>query len=93
VPPDVVTTTDTVPAPVGTVVVIVVSLITVKVEEIPPKVTDIAPVNLIPEIVIDVPIGPVLGLSAVIEGATGVKPMPAPGSKITRCAVSSVYRN
>jgi hypothetical protein len=93
VPFGVITVTPVVPVPDGTVVVIVVSLTTVKEAEVAPKLTDVAPVNLTPEMVTAVPIGPVFGLSDVIDGEIGVVPIPAPGSKITRCAVSSVYRN
>ena len=92
-PLGVVTVTAAIPVPDGTVVVIVVSLTTVKEAEAAPKFTAVAPVNLTPEMVTAVPIGPVFGLSEVMDGAMGVVPNPAPGSKITRCAVSSVYRN
>ena len=92
-PLGVVTVTAAIPVPDGTVVVMVASSTTVKEAEVAPKLTDVAPVNLTPEMVTAVPIGPVFGLSDVIDGEIGVVPIPAPGSKITRCAVSSVYRN
>ena len=69
-PAVVVTITAAAPDPDGAVVVMVVSFTTVKVAEIPPKVTDVVPVKLLPEIVTEVPMGPVVGDSDVMTGNT-----------------------
>jgi hypothetical protein len=81
------------PVPDGAVAVTAASLTIEKVAETPPKVTEDAPVNPLPETLTEVPIGPVFGLSRVMAGGGNALPIITPGSKITRCAVSSVYRN
>jgi hypothetical protein len=83
-------TTSTVPVPDGATAVTDASLATEKVAETPPKVTDDAPVNPLPETLTEVPIGPVFGLSRVTTGGGNALPIITPGSKIIRCAVSSV---
>ena len=76
VPPGVVTVT--LPdAPVPTTAVILVAELTVKEEAaIPPKFTTVAPVKLVPVIVIDVPVPPLDGVKEVIVGA-GINVKPA----------------
>ena len=73
VPPDVVTSTDAVPAvPAGTVALIEVALLTVKlVADTPPMVTALAPVRFVPVMVIAVPpsVVPVEGETLVMVGA------------------------
>ena len=73
VPPDVVTSTDAVPAvPVGTVALIEVELTTLKlVAAAPPMVTALAPVKFVPVMVIAVPpsVVPVDGETLVMVGA------------------------
>jgi hypothetical protein len=62
VPPGFVTVTGPVVAEAGTVVVIVVFEVTVKVAARPLNLTDVAPVKLEPVIVTDVPAVPCVGL-------------------------------
>ena len=73
VPPAVVTKTLAVPAlPAGVVQVAVVLLVTLKAEQAePPTVMPVAPVRLVPVMVIDVPpaVGPLVGVMAVTVGA------------------------
>lgn len=69
-PPGVVTVMPPLEAPVGTVVVIRVSLTTVNTAATePPNLTDVAPVNPEPLIVTSVPTGPEVGEIDVIAGA------------------------
>ena len=69
VPFGVVTAILPVTAPEGTVAAICVAEFTVKlVEETPPKVTDVAPVKLVPVITTDVPGPPLGGVNEVIDG-------------------------
>ena len=69
VPEGVVTPINPLIAPAGTVAVIWVSELTVKVAEVPLKVTDVAPVKLEPVIVTLVPVVPFVGMKPVITGA------------------------
>jgi hypothetical protein len=72
VPPTVVTVTSTVPVPAGDVAVIWVAELTVKlVAAVPPMVTPVAPVKLVPVTVTEVPpaVVPELGLIPVTVGA------------------------
>ena len=72
VPPAVVTPTWTVPVPAGAVAVICVAEFTVKpVAGVPPKLTAVAPMRLVPVMVTLVPpvAGPVVGETAVTVGA------------------------
>ncbi len=75
VPPGVVTLTDAVPAePAGVVAVIDVALTTVTdVAATPPTVTDVAPMNPVPVIVIEVPpaSGPLAGETFVTVSTGG----------------------
>jgi hypothetical protein len=57
-------------ARVGTVAVIRVEELTVKVADLPLKVTEVAPVKLPPVIVTSVPALPLAGVKLVIQGAT-----------------------
>lgn len=57
-------------APFGTVVAICVSEFTVKVAEVPLKVSFVACVNPVPLMVTEVPIGPLAGATLVIVGLT-----------------------
>src|SRR5487761_2529426 len=71
VPPGVTTRTSTVPATwAGLMAVMWLSLITVGVVPMPPKLTEVAPVKPLPNIVTSVPpeVGPVAGLTAVTVG-------------------------
>lgn len=71
VPADVVTTIGPVVASAGTVAVILMAELTVKVvAEMPLKLTDVAPVKLAPLIVTLAPAGPLVGEKLVIRGAT-----------------------
>jgi hypothetical protein len=69
VPFGVVTAIGPVVAPVGTVAVIWVFELTVKVAATPMNLTEVAPVKFVPVIVTDVPTGPLVGLNDVIVGA------------------------
>jgi hypothetical protein len=69
VPFGVVTEMVPVRAPVGTLVVILVELLTVKVAATPPKVTDVAPVKFVPPSVTLVPTLPDDGVKLEIVGA------------------------
>lgn len=74
VPPGVVTAIKPVVAPAGTVVVIWVAELTVKVAAVPLKVTLVASVKLVPVRVLLVPTGPLVGLKLVrVGGKTTVK--------------------
>jgi hypothetical protein len=69
VPETVVTEMDPVAAVAGTVAVICVAELTVKVAVVPPKLTDDAPVKLVPVMTTDVPGGPLVGANPLIVGA------------------------
>jgi hypothetical protein len=66
--------TSTVPDPAGEVAVIEVALLTVKVDDVVPKFTAVAPVKLVPVIVTLVPpeVKPEVGLTAVTVGGEAV---------------------
>ena len=71
VPPGVVTVISMVPAAcAGEVAVIWVAELTVKVAEVPPKLTIVAPVNPVPVIMTEVPpaAGPLVGFLPVTDG-------------------------
>src|SRR5438067_1500104 len=68
VPSGVVTLTGPVVAPAGTVAEICVDELTVKVALVPLKVTEVAPVKLVPLIVTLVPTGPLEGVKLVMVG-------------------------
>jgi hypothetical protein len=55
-------------APVGTVAVIEVGELTVKVAAVPLNVTELTPAKFVPVIVTCVPTGPVFGLKLTISG-------------------------
>ena len=72
VPPGVVTVTSTVPVPAGAVALMLVALLTVKLEAaVVPNFTALAPVKPVPVIATEVPpvLGPELGLTPVTVGA------------------------
>src|SRR2546421_17373 len=70
VPPDVVTRSGPVVAPVGTVARMVVAELTVKLVALTPlNVTAVAPVKFVPVIVTVLPTGPLVGVKLVIVGA------------------------
>src|SRR5439155_20537133 len=71
VPPPVVTLIGPDVAPAGTVALICVSELTVKLAEVPLNVTALAPVKAPPLIVTEVPTGPLAGENELIEGAAG----------------------
>ena len=72
VPPDVVTRSSPVVAPVGTVACIVVAELTVKLVALTPlNVTAVAPVKFVPVIVTVLPTGPLVGVKLVIVGGGG----------------------
>jgi hypothetical protein len=71
VPPDVVTDTKALTAPVGTVVVICVALATVNMATVEPKPTDVAPVKFVPVMVTASPALPLVGATLVMLGAGG----------------------
>lgn len=75
-------------ARVGTVAVIRVGELTVKVAGFPLKVTEFAPVKLPPVIVTSVPARPLTGVKLVIQGATVkfVVLMPVPADVVTAIA-------
>ena len=70
VPKGVVTVISTRPEPAGEVAVIWVAELTVKVAEVPPKLTIVAPVNPVPVIMTEVPpaAGPLVGFLPVTVG-------------------------
>jgi len=70
VPPGVVTAMGPVVAPVGTVAVIWVALLTVTVAFMPLNLTTVAAVKLVPVITTEVPTGPLVGLKLIIVGGT-----------------------
>jgi hypothetical protein len=70
VPDGVVTAIGPVVAPLGTVAVIFVPELTVKVADVPWNFTAVAPVKLVPSIVTEVPGAPLVGLNEVIFGLT-----------------------
>src|SRR5258706_10147105 len=72
VPPGVVTLIGPVVAPAGTVAVIEVAELTVKVAPTPLTVTALAPVKLVPVIVTLVPTGPLVGAKLVMVGGLAV---------------------
>jgi hypothetical protein len=63
--------TSTLPVPPGTVVVMLVSLFTVKVAGVLPKLTALAPVKRVPVTITEVPVNPAFGLRPVIAAADG----------------------
>ena len=72
VPPGVVTVTSTVPVPEGAVALMLVALLTVKLEAaVVPNFTALAPVNPVPLIATEVlpALGPEVGLTPVTVGA------------------------
>src|SRR5438132_671870 len=69
VPPGVVTWIGPLVAPLGTVAVSWVLEVTVKLAVVPLKVTEVAPVKLVPLIVTPVPTGPLAGVNELIVGA------------------------
>ena len=71
VPPPVVTVMGPDVAPAGTVALICVSELTVKLAEVPLNVTALAPVKAVPLIATDIPTGPLAGENELIEGAAG----------------------
>ena len=71
VPDGVVTVIAPVAAPAGTVAVICVDELTVKVAVVPPKRTAVAPVKFVPVITTDVPGAPLVGEKPVIVGGVG----------------------
>ena len=73
-PPSVVTTSEPVTAPVGTVITTEVPDFTLKNALTPPIVAVLTPPRLVPVTVISVPTLPVAGVKLVIVGATGVAP-------------------
>ncbi len=71
VPPGVLTSTETVPTPwAGAVTVTVVAVLLVMGAFVPPKVTEVAPVRLVPVMTTEVPpaMGPASGLRVLIVG-------------------------
>jgi hypothetical protein len=77
VPPGVMTARGPVVAPAGTVVAIVVGLVTVKPAAVPLKVTLVAPVRLVPVRVTGIPTGPEVGEKSVrVGGALAVTVQP-----------------
>ena len=68
-PPGVVTEIFPVVAPAGTVAVIFVSELTVKVAALPLNFTDVAPVRVVPVMVTEVPTAPLVGVKLVMPGA------------------------
>jgi hypothetical protein len=79
VPAAVVTLTDPVVAPPGTVAWMVVSEVTEKAAFVPLKVTAVAPVKFVPAIVTLVPTGPLVGVKLEMVG-TGVTAPASPPS-------------
>jgi len=71
VPPGVVTEIAPSVAPLGTLAVIVVAELTVKLAVVPLNLTLVAPVKLVPLTVTLVPTGPLAGEKPEIVGATG----------------------
>src|SRR2546428_3000493 len=72
VPPEVVTLSGPVVAPLGTVATIEVEEVTVKLALVPLKRTAVAPVKFVPLIVTLVPTGPLVGVKLVIVGGLAV---------------------
>ena len=80
VPPTVVTLTVTAPLPAGaTAVIWVAELTTYAVAAVPPKLTAVAPVKLVPVMttLVPPPVGPDVGASPVIVGAATKVKVPA----------------
>ena len=75
VPPGVVTLIGPVVAPLGTLVVIWVSVTPLKVAAVPLKVTAVAPLKWLPLMVTVVPTGPLLGLKELMVGGGAVTVM------------------
>jgi hypothetical protein len=73
VPPGVETVMSTVPVPAGAAALMLVALLTVKLEAVVPNLTALAPVNPVPVIATDVPFGPELGLTPVTAGVGGAE--------------------
>jgi len=73
-PPGVVTAIGPVVAPEGTVAVICVDELTVKLADVPLNVTDVAPVRLVPVITTLAPTGPLVGLKVAIPAVTVKEP-------------------
>src|SRR5436309_6107114 len=71
VPLGFVTDTGPVVAPVGTVVVILVSEFTVNMADTPLNFTSVAPVKFVPVMAAEVPTGPMIGLNSTMTGAPG----------------------
>jgi hypothetical protein len=74
IPPGAVTAIGPVVAPTGTVAVIFVDELTTKVAAVPLKLTAVAPVKLLPLMVTELPIWPLLGEKFVITGAAAKVP-------------------
>jgi hypothetical protein len=102
VPAGVVTLIGPVAAPVGTVARIEVAESTVKPALAPLNLTAVAPVNVVPVMVTDVPAGPLMGVKPAIAGtmlksvalapvpagvATCIKPVVAPAGTAARIVV------
>jgi hypothetical protein len=78
IPSGVVTEIRPVVVPLATVAVILVTLLTVKLEAaVPLKATAVAPVKLVPVITTDVPTGPLAGAKLLIAGGPSTVNMPA----------------
>jgi len=91
VPPGVVTEIGPVVAPEGTVAVICVDESTVKLAAVPLKVTDVAPVRLVPVITTLVPTGPLVGLKPLIVAevtSNGLRLVAIPSGVETRITPS-----
>ncbi|HUI73967.1 MAG TPA: hypothetical protein VLX32_03435 [Candidatus Acidoferrum sp.] len=80
-------------APLGTVAVICVALVTWKFADLPLKVTDVVPEKFVPATVTEVPVGPLAGVKLVMEGALDgggfvlpvlplTEPLPQPAAQI-----------
>jgi len=80
VPAEVVTLIGPVAAPAGTVAVIAVAELTVKLALVPLNSTDVAPVKFVPLIVTLVPAGPLLGVKLAIVG--GLETVTVTGSDV-----------
>src|SRR5437773_3478413 len=80
VPPEVVTLIGPLVAPAGTVTVIAVAELTVKLALVPLNSTAVAPVKFVPLIVTVVPTDPLAGVTLVIVG--GLETVIATGSEV-----------
>src|SRR2546425_11220678 len=90
VPPGVVTLIDPVVAPLGTLVVIWVSVTPLKAAAVPLKVTAVAPLKWLPLIVTVVPTGPLVGLKELIVGGGAVTVMLPPRGVVALLAAAFV---